>query len=37
MIDDWVLANLAQKREGRTWRDNAYEYGALSRMLGYED
>ena len=37
MIDDWVLANLPQKREGRTWRDNAYEYGALSRMLGYED
>ena len=37
MIDDWVLANLPQKLEGRTWRDNAYEYGALSRMLGYED
>jgi ParB-like chromosome segregation protein Spo0J len=37
MIDDWVLANLPQKHEGRTWRDNAYEYGALSRMLGYED
>jgi len=37
MIDDWVLASLPQKREGRTWRDNAYEYGALSRMLGYED
>jgi ParB-like chromosome segregation protein Spo0J len=37
MIDDWVLANLPQKREGRTWRDNAYGYGALSRMLGYED